>query len=89
VFIALVGAGPSGYVLRDHRSRAKAAVNGFLSALQDRWQPSREESRWWTTVAGIQFVYRRWELAGQPAPWEDAVDVLHEALADDLVWSSD
>jgi Phosphotransferase enzyme family len=87
MFIALLGGGPSGYVARDHRPRADAAVSGYLSALRDRWQPSREESRWWTTVAGIQLAHRRWELGGQPAPWEDAMNVLQAALADDLVWA--
>jgi hypothetical protein len=88
VLIALLGAGPSGYVARDHRPRADAAVSGYLSALRDCWQPSREESRWWTTVAGIQLAHRRWELGGQPAPWQDAMTVLQAALADDLVWSA-
>jgi aminoglycoside phosphotransferase (APT) family kinase protein len=87
VFIALLGAGPIGYVARDHRSRAEGAVKGYLSATSDGWQPTREESRWWTTVAGIQFVYHRWKLSGTPAPWEDALKVLQAALADDLVWS--
>jgi hypothetical protein len=87
VFIALLGAGPSGYLARDRQSRADAAVKGYLSAVGDGWQPSREESRWWTAVAGIQFVDRRWKLGGQPAPWQDAMDVLQAALADDLVWS--
>ena len=86
-FIALLGSGPSGYVARDHRPRAEAAVKGYLSALRDRWQPTREESRWWTAVAGIQMTHRRRELGGRPAPWEDAVTVLQAALADDLVWS--
>ncbi len=88
VFIALLGAGPSGYLARDHRQRAQAAIRGYLSALTADWRPSREESRWWTTVAGIQLVHRRWELGGRPAPWEDAADVLRAALADDLIWES-
>lgn len=79
-----LGAGPSGYPARAHQSRADAAVKGYLSAVGDGWQPSREESRWWTT---IQFVYRRSKLGGQPAPWQDAMDVLQAALANDLVWS--
>ena len=87
VFIALLGAGPGGYVARDHRERASAALDGYLGALRNRWRPSRDESRWWTTVAGIQFVHRRWELHGRPASWEDAAEVLRGALADDLVWS--
>jgi Phosphotransferase enzyme family len=86
VLIALLGAGPNGYLARDHRPRAEAAVKGYLNALGDRWQPSREESRWWTTVAGIQFVHHRWASDGQPAPWEDAMKVTQAALADDLVW---
>ena len=88
VFIALLGAGPSGYVAREHRERASAALDGYLGALRDRWRPSREESRWWTTVAGVQFIHRRWERRGRPASWEDAADVLRGALAEDLVWSS-
>ena len=88
VFIALLGAGPSGYLARDHQQRAHAAICGYLSALSDDWRPSRLESRWWTTVAGIQFIHRRWELGGRPAPWQDAADVLQEALTDDLAWES-
>jgi aminoglycoside phosphotransferase (APT) family kinase protein len=87
VFIALLGAGPSGYVAREHRARASAALDGYLGAQRDCWQPSREESRWWTTVAGIQFVHRRWKRRGRPASWEDAADVLRRALTEDLVWS--
>lgn len=86
-FIALLGAGPSGYVARDHQSRARAAVDGYLGALRNRWRPSRAERRWWTTVAGIQFVHRRWQLHGQPAPWEDAAEILRAALTDDLAWA--
>jgi hypothetical protein len=88
VFIALLGAGPSRYLARDHRSRADAAVDGYLSTLRNPWQPSRDESRWWMTVAGIQFVHRRWQLAGQPAPWEQAADVLCSALTDDVTWAA-
>lgn len=89
VFIALLGAGPSGYPVADHRSRARAAIDGYLAALHDRWRPTAAESRWWTTVAGVQFIHRRWRLGGRPAPWEDAMSALHAALTtDDGIWSA-
>jgi len=86
-FIALLGAGPSGYVARDHQARADAARDGYLSALQTPWRPSRAESRWWTTVAGIQFIHSRWQLGDRPRPWHEAADVLQSALTKDCVWS--
>lgn len=44
---------------------------------------------WWTTVAGVQFIHRRWRLGGRPAPWEDAMSVLHAALATgDGIWTA-
>ncbi|HTU85107.1 MAG TPA: aminoglycoside phosphotransferase family protein [Solirubrobacteraceae bacterium] len=85
-FIALLGAGPNGYLARDHQARADAAADGYLSALRESWRPARQEARWWTTVAGIQFVHRRWQLGGRPAPWEDAAETLHSALTKDRVW---
>lgn len=86
VFIALLGAGPSGFQARDHRSRARSVIDGYLGALEDCWRPSVADARWWTAVAGIQFVHRRWQLGGQPAPWEDAADVLQAALAQGVAW---
>jgi aminoglycoside phosphotransferase (APT) family kinase protein len=86
VFIAALGAGPGGYVARDHDARANAALTGYLRAQPDHWRPSPLESRWWMTVAGIQFMHRRWMLRGQPAPWEEAVPVLLELLAVDSAW---
>lgn len=86
VFIALLGAGPHGYLARDHQARADAAVDGYLSALRESWWPARDEARWWTAVAGIQFVHRRWQLGGRPAPWEDAAEILLSALTKDCVW---
>jgi aminoglycoside phosphotransferase len=83
VFIALLGAGPSGFDAYDHRERAQAAVDGYLDAVRHGWQPSREEWRWWITAAGIQFVHRRWQLDGWPAPWQDAAAVLHATLLKD------
>jgi aminoglycoside phosphotransferase len=88
VFIALLGAGPEGYHARDHHARAKAAITGYLSALSDNWLPSHQQSRWWTTVAGIQFIHRRWQRHGQPAPWQDATTVLQRALTSELDWLS-
>lgn len=80
VFIALLGAGPAGYVARDRHARARAARDGYLEAIGDGWQPSREEWRWWLTAAGIQFIHRRWSLGGQPAPWQDAAALLAAVL---------
>jgi hypothetical protein len=79
-FIAMLGAGPSGYAARDHRERARAVARGYLGSLSESWQPSREEWRWWITAAGIQFIHRRWQLDGLPAPWQDAAEVLRVAL---------
>lgn len=81
-FIALVGAGPAGYLARDHHQRARAVAHGYLTQLGKRWLPTPEQLRWWLTVAGIQFVHRRWQRAGQPgvAPWTDAIDTLRAAL---------
>jgi hypothetical protein len=79
IFIALLGSGPAGYSARDHEARAGAATAGYLSAVQQRWRPTRDEVRWWLAVAGIQFVHRRWQLGG-PAPWEQAAQVLARAL---------
>ncbi len=79
IFIALLGSGPAGYIGRDHQARATAATTGYLSAIQHRWLPTSNELRWWLSVAGIQFVHRRWQLGG-PAPWESAAEVLASAL---------
>jgi aminoglycoside phosphotransferase (APT) family kinase protein len=81
MFIAMLGAGPSGYAARDHRERAGAVTGAYLEALSEAWQPTREEWRWWVTAAGIQFIHRRWQLDGRPAPWQDAAEVLRAALS--------
>ncbi len=82
MFIALLGSGPAGYVARDHRARAAAVTAGYLSAIQHRWLPTSDELRWWLSVAGIQFIHRRWHLGG-PAPWQQAAAVLASALMSD------
>ncbi|MFT3862875.1 MAG: phosphotransferase [Solirubrobacterales bacterium] len=79
-FIALLGGGPSGFEGRDHRARADAVVDGYLDALDGSGSPGASASRWWTTVAGIQFVHRRWQMGG-PGRWQDAADVLRAALS--------
>lgn len=81
-FIAFLGAGPAGYVARDHSQRAQAVAHGYLAELAGRWRPTPEQIRWWITVAGIQFIHHRWQRAGQPgvAPWSHAIDTLHAAL---------
>jgi aminoglycoside phosphotransferase (APT) family kinase protein len=86
VFIALLGAGPSGFQARDHRSRARSVIDGYLGAFDSTWRPSVPDVRWWTAVAGIQFVHRRWQLGGQPAPWEEAANVLQAVLAEGVAW---
>ena len=84
-FIALLGAGPTGYIKSDLQARANAAVAGYLES--SRWRPSDSEARWWTAVAGIQFIHRRWELGNHPAPWEEAGQVLERTLTATLSWS--
>ena len=81
-FIALLGAGPAGYLGRDHRERARAVAHGYLARVGQRWRPTTEQLRWWLTVAGIQFAHHRWQRAGEPrvAPWTDAIDTLRAAL---------
>lgn len=80
IFIALLGSGPDGYPARDHEARANAVAAAYLGALQHRWDLTTDELRWWLTVAGIQFIHRRWQRGGQPAPWEQAAAVLAAAL---------
>ena len=81
-FIALLGAGPVGYVARDQQARAQAVTRGYLEQLGGDWRPTRDELRWWLTVAGVQFIHRRWERTGQPgvSPWQEAADILAAAL---------
>jgi Phosphotransferase enzyme family len=76
VVIAMLGAGPSGYRAHDHAARAAVVTAGYLEGLSDSWRPSDGEWRWWLAAAGIQFIHRRWQLGGRPAPWQDAADVL-------------
>jgi aminoglycoside phosphotransferase (APT) family kinase protein len=80
-FIALLGAGPEGYVDGDRAARADAVSAGFLAAAG--WSPADEELAWWLNVAGVQFAHRRLERAGEPGvlPWLDAIAVLESALA--------
>jgi aminoglycoside phosphotransferase len=87
VFIARLGSGSAGFVGRDHNARARAAVAGYLQTVPGGWQPSVEETRWWSAVAGVQFIYHRWQLGGRPAPWEKAADVLHCGLMNTLAWA--
>lgn len=88
IFIALLGSGPAGFVGRDHQAHARAAATGYLARLPHAWAPSRTELRWWLTVAGIQFAYRRRQRSGQPGvlPWMDALVVLATALGEDRSW---
>jgi aminoglycoside phosphotransferase (APT) family kinase protein len=85
-FIALLGSGPAGYQARDHHAHARAVSSGYLKALSEPWHPTVRDARWWTACAGIQFVHRRWQRGGRPAPWQDAADILHKALAQDTTW---
>lgn len=84
-FIALLGAGPEGYVADQHEARARAVTAGFLAEAERTPvgpSPGEDERAWWLAVAGIQFAHRRLERAGEPGvlPWLDAVAVL-EACA--------
>jgi aminoglycoside phosphotransferase (APT) family kinase protein len=80
-FIALLGAGPEGYVADEHEARAQAVTAGFLAAA-DGPAPGDDELTWWLAVAGVQFAHRRLERAGEAGvlPWLEAVAVLEEAL---------
>jgi len=86
VFIAMLGAGPDGYVARDQQARARAAVHGYRASSSDAWRGPRAQARWWLTVAGIQFIHRRCALGGRPAPWEQAAEVLQAVLSADSGW---
>jgi len=81
-FIALLGAGPEGYVAEDRAARASAVVAGFRAEADDGF-PDAGELVWWLGVAGVQFAHRRLERAGEPdvLPWREAIAVLDEALA--------
>ncbi len=82
IFIALLGAGPSGYVAQDQEEHAEAVTRGYLDQLKGQWQPTRDELRWWVTVAGIQFIHRRYQHGGEPgvSPWQEAAHMLSVAL---------
>lgn len=84
MFIALLGSGPSGFVARDQQEHMRAAADGYLNTIRHLWSPTREELRWWLSVAAVQFVHRRWQLNGRPAPWEHAAQVLTSALTNRL-----
>jgi aminoglycoside phosphotransferase (APT) family kinase protein len=85
-FIALLGAGPEGYVAAEETARARAVIAGFREADAHEF-PNLDELRFWLAVAGIQFAHRRLERAGEPgvAPWREAVEVLDRALGGDAV----
>ncbi len=71
MFIVLLGAGPEGFIARDHAARSRAVAVGYLHQLGGAWQPHPDELRGWLTVAGIQYAHRRWQRAGQPrSSWE-------------------
>jgi hypothetical protein len=82
VVIALLGAGPDGYVARDHAERAGAVADAYLERARPGWAPDDAELRWWLTVAGVQLAHRRHERAGEPGvlPARAALDVLVAAL---------
>ena len=84
MFIALLGSGPSGFVARDQQERMRAVAEGYLNTVRDVWTPEPEELRWWLSVAAIQFVHRRWQLDGRPAPWEHVAHVLTSALNEQI-----
>ena len=87
VFIAWLGSGSVGFAGRDHDARARAAVAGYLQTVPGGWQPSVPETRWWYAAAGVQFIHRRWQLGGRPAPWEEAAEVLHRGLMTNVAWA--
>lgn len=80
MFIALLGSGPAGYQATDHQARCRAAARGYLHAVASHWRPTPEDVRWWLSVAAIQFIHRRWQSGGRPAPWEQAATVLQTSL---------
>jgi hypothetical protein len=79
-FIALLGAGPEGYVADEHEARARAVTAGFIAGAER--SPTADELIWWLGIAGIQFAHRRRERAGEPGvlPWREAVTVLEAAV---------
>jgi hypothetical protein len=80
-FIALLGAGPEGYVADEREGRARAVAAGLLAEADDS-APGEDELTWWLGVAGVQFAHRRLERVGEPGVllWLDAVTVLEAAL---------
>jgi aminoglycoside phosphotransferase len=82
-FIALLGAGPEGFVATEREARAAAARDGFLAAVGR--SPGEEERSWWLAVAGVQFAYWRLRREGRPGvpPWREALAVLDAVLAHD------
>lgn len=76
MFIAVLGSGPVGDEARDHQERCHAAVRGCLNAVANRWRPTAEDMRWWFSFAAIQFIHRRWQDDGRPAPWKQAARLL-------------
>jgi Ser/Thr protein kinase RdoA (MazF antagonist) len=81
IFIALLRAGPEGYVAGEPAARAKAVATGYLA--ESGWSPDQAALAWWVSVAGVQFVHRRLERAGEPGVprWQEAVTVLESSLS--------
>jgi hypothetical protein len=79
-FIALLGAGPEGYVAQEPAARARAVATGYLAEAD--WSPDQAELDWWLSVAGVQFAHRRLDRPGEPGvpPWLEAVTVLESTL---------
>ncbi|WP_030902907.1 phosphotransferase family protein [Streptomyces sp. NRRL F-5126] len=72
--LALLSPDPADRGLAERR--AAAVWHGYAG--DTGWQPDAETTRWWLTVACVQFLAGRWRRRGDARvrPWQDAVTVL-------------
>lgn len=72
--LALLGADPADCGLA--KRQAAAVWHGYAKSAG--WQPETDVTRWWLTVAGVQFLAGRWlqRRKARVRPWRDAVTVL-------------
>ncbi|MBP0458750.1 phosphotransferase family protein [Streptomyces montanisoli] len=84
--LALLNADPAGGDLA--RRQAAAVWHGYAAGTGR--QPGAVATRWWLTVACVQFLAGRWRRrdAARVRPWEDAVTVLEDLEHVDHPWAA-